>query len=248
MFVPMRQSNRMPEPSTRGGGQLGKGTRARHKMFGRCACVCGFRAPYCGFARACYTPLGVLRVVRCWISGVDRVRKASMSGGASPLSDLPSPISSYRVSLDSHSLRVPPGTTAPPAGPGSSGSMSYVILRPSTPRSSSIHIATCNGSLTEAPADIYRCPPGGRGRSDRFRMTTPVARQLYVHDQCGMPSHGPSPSPSQLDTYTPSPTATSSPLLVVHAKLAPAHPHASCMRLPFANVAWCSSSRCDAMQ
>lgn len=60
---------RLPEPSTRDGGQLGKGTRARHKMFGRCACVCGFRAPYCGFARACCTTVFYCGSVGCYKAG-----------------------------------------------------------------------------------------------------------------------------------------------------------------------------------
>ena len=68
LSVPMRQS--MPHAGTRtkGGGQSGKGRRARHKVFGRCANVhvCDFRALYCGFARACYTTRNcVTSVVVC---------------------------------------------------------------------------------------------------------------------------------------------------------------------------------------
>lgn len=68
LSVPMRQS--MPHAGTRtkGGGQSGKGRRARHEVFGRCANVhvCDFRALYCGFARACYTTRNcVTSVVVC---------------------------------------------------------------------------------------------------------------------------------------------------------------------------------------
>lgn len=269
---------RMPEPSTRGGGQLGKGTRARHKLFGRCACVCGFRAPYCGFARAFYTTVFLTVLlwfgVGCLYKARQRRKAAGPGGpgaGASPVSALRSPPSvirslaiEYRVSLDSLGektlpARVPPGTTAPLLGPGSVSYVKFATLVAHAGPVSTLQRLTEALILTRErkllPTSMVSMPPGWErtirqipydDHSASCTTTETPPATSTINAAC--PAIGPSPSPSQLDTYTPSPTATSSPLLVVHAKLDPAHPHASCMRLPFANVAWCSSSRCDAMQ
>ena len=187
---------RMPEPSTRDGGQLGKGTRARHKMFGRCACVCGFRAPYCGFARACCTTVFYCGSVGCYKAGGPLRRPSDLYRSLSGLVSLRSGLSLR--------LRVPPGTTAP----GTWQRVVMLNLRPST----SVPVSTLQ-RLTEAAADIRSndAPAGEDDPTDSVRhvpsddhqlparcTTTPPATST-INAAC--PAIGPSPSwPSQLDT------------------------------------------------
>jgi len=196
----------MPEPSTRDGGQLGKakGTRARHKMFGRCACVCGFRAPYCGFARACCTTVFYCGSVGCYKAGgpLRSVRSHRHRISPSPIS---TSLSSRVSPLWTQSLRlsVPPGTTTP----GTWQRVVMLNLRPST----SVPVSTLQ-RVTEAAADIRSndAPAGEDDPTDSVRhvpsddhqlparcTTTPPATSTI---KAACPAIGPSPWPSQLDT------------------------------------------------
>jgi len=211
LLCPCRCSRacRMPEPSTRDGGQLGKGTRAlAQDVWPVCMCVWFSGA----VLRICTRVLH--HCVLLWFGGLLQSR------GASPLRPIASPSDLYipdlyislssRVSpLWTQSLRlsVPPGMTTP----GTWQRVVMLNLRPST----SVPVSTLQVVYRKLlPTSDLTMPPRERTirqiPSNTFRLMItggcpPVVRPLRQlrprskrHAQPR--AIGPSPWPSQLDT------------------------------------------------
>jgi hypothetical protein len=207
LSVPMRQS--MPHAGTidkgRGAVREGEGHKgAAQDVWPVCMCVCGFRAPYCGFASACCTTVFYCGSVGCYKAGgpLRSVRSHRKIGSPHPIS---TSLSSRVSPLWTQSLRlsVPPGTTTP----GTWQRVVMLNLRPST----SVPVSTLQ-RLTEAATDIRSndAPAGEDDPTDSVRhvpsddhqlparcTTTPPATSTI---KAACPAIGPSPWPSQLDT------------------------------------------------